>query len=82
MKELTKNTSDKISMLARWEIFKNIITSITSDMEKMSPEERVNLFKKSTKFADSKYLDLITTDGPDSVKRIINALKENYAKGD
>lgn len=82
MKELTKDTSDKLSMLARWEIFKNIITSITSDIEKMTPEERVNLFKKSTKFADSKYINLITTDGPDNIKRIINALKENYAKGD
>ena len=82
MKELTKDTSDKISMLARWEVFKNIVTSITSDMEKMTPEEKVNLFKKSTKFADSKYINLITTDGSDSVKRIINALRENYAKGD
>lgn len=77
---INSNPSNKTSTLASWEIFKNIITQISQDFEKLDSDKKMDLLHKQ--MLDTSYLDLIKYEGNDSAtKGVVENIKKTYGDG-
>ena len=81
LKELINaNPANKTDTLIKWEVFKEVISHISTDFENLNGEQKTALLRKWMK--DTSYINLLKYDGGDEkVRNAINRLKAVYGDG-